>query len=210
MGRGSPSGPLACYRWAMPLWTLVRHGQSEANRDRIFAGHLDSPLTTLGEAQARGAREKLASVRFQRVVSSDLSRAHRTALLLLDGGAPVQPFPELRERYCGTYEGRPYAEAEARGELESIFRAFRARPPGGESLLDVARRALSHLSELDDGRDVLVVCHGALIRAVVGVLDGKPEHEIGAYHPENLEFVSRELPRGALATHLGRLPAAGG
>ncbi len=191
----------------MPLWTLVRHGQSEANRARVFAGHLDSPLTDLGRAQARAARARLATIRFARVVSSDLSRAHDTARLLLDEAAAVETFPELRERFCGAYEGRPYAEAEARGELVSIFRAFRARPPGGESLLDVARRALAHLDRLDDGRDVLVVCHGALIRAVVGVLDGKPEDEIGTYHPDNLEFVARELPRGAFAAALARLPA---
>ncbi len=211
----------------MPTWTFVRHGQSVANATETFAGHTDSPLTSLGRQQAREARPRLAGISFTRALSSDLLRARDTADLLLadfrrgregegegegegkgKGSAitiTISHHGELRERCCGTWENRRFADAEAVGDME-VFRSWTARPPGGESLCEVATRAMRFLDAQDTGDDTLVICHGALIRAVIGVVDGTAPERIGGYKPGNLEFVTRTLARGRFAALLAALP----
>lgn len=196
------------YQWCMPLWTFVRHGESEANRDRWFAGHTDAHLTETGAEQARAARDAVAAVSKARAFSSDLQRARRTAEILLGDppAVPLHSVPELRERSCGDWEGKPWTELVDLDGL-TVLETWSGRPPAGESLRDVAARALAYLASVDDGQDTLVVVHGALIRSVVGVLDGTPPAEIGRWKPANCEVVSRELPTGRMADALKTLPA---
>lgn len=180
----------------MATWTFMRHGQSVGNEEGWFAGWIDPPLTALGEAQARAARNGLQGLAIERVLSSDLVRAHRTAEILVDGmGVAIEATTQLRERSCGEWERRSIAEIEQTGDMP-VFYAWDRGPPGGESLREVAARAMTHLSRVEDGRSTLVVAHGALMRAVIGVVDGKPKDQIGLWKPGNCELVTRELPRG--------------
>jgi broad specificity phosphatase PhoE len=86
---------------------IVRHGQSEANRDNLCGGQSDSPLTELGISQANEAKQLLSSVKFDAVYSSDLQRAARTAEIIW--GSPVpddHQLLDLRERSFGELEGQ--------------------------------------------------------------------------------------------------------
>jgi broad specificity phosphatase PhoE len=189
----------------VPTWSFIRHGQSEANRGGWFAGHVDSPLTRLGETQAVAARSVLAAVDFTRAFASDLQRARRTAELLLQHtGVALQTTPALRERSCGHWERRAITEIEAAGDL-ATFTTWTGRPGGGESLRDTAVRALSFLAAIDDGQNTLVVAHGALLRATLGVLDGMDPTAIGSWRPANCELHIRDYPRGHFAATLARL-----
>jgi broad specificity phosphatase PhoE len=189
----------------MPIWSFMRHAQSVANAEGWYAGMHDAALTERGERQAIEARTELATTPFGRVFSSDLQRARRTADLVLAGrDLTIVQTPALRERSCGAWECRDIAAIEAQGAAEVLL-SFRRRPPGGESLHDVALRALRWLCEVDGPADTLVVAHGALIRSVIGVLDGLPEDRIGAFRPRNCELVRREVPVGHWATLLARL-----
>lgn len=180
----------------MTIWTFLRHGQSRANAEGWFAGQRDSPLTARGEEQAIGARHQLAALAFTRVFASDLQRAWRTAELLLEGRAlPIRRTPRLRERTCGSWEGRSMRELEVTGEAGRM-QAWDGRPPAGESLRDVALRVLAWLSEHDSGEPTLVVAHGALMRSVLGVLDGRPADEIGLWCPGNCHAETREVAPG--------------
>ncbi|MBU6423779.1 MAG: phosphoglycerate mutase family protein, partial [Chloroflexi bacterium] len=77
---------------------FVRHGESEANAARRYAGQADSPLTERGRQQAEAVAAALRGVRLDRVVSSDLSRARDTAAAIArEHGLAVEVFPELRE-----------------------------------------------------------------------------------------------------------------
>ncbi len=195
----------------MAIWTFVRHGQSEANRARRFAGHIDAPLSELGVAQARAARGLLREIPFDRVLTSDLARARDTARILCDGfDVPIEARPALRERHCGVYEGRPYADAEVSGDMARCFHAFDVRPEGGESLADVAARTLKELRRYAGDGGLLVVCHGALMRAVVGVLDGIEPARVGLYAPRNLEFITRRVDRSQVAEAIARMGPAWG
>ena len=174
----------------------MRHAQSVANAEGWYAGTCDAHLTALGERQAVTARAQVAELSFVRVFCSDLQRARRTAELVVDRhGLPIVSTPALRERSCGEWESCAITEIEGDGRAEVLL-SFRERPPGGESLHDVARRALRWLAEVDGPADTLVVAHGALIRSVIGVLDGTPESAIGLYRPKNCEIVRRDLPIG--------------
>lgn len=193
----------------MPTWTFIRHGQSVANAEGWFAGQRDAPLTELGRSQALAARDAMQGLRFDRALCSDLSRAAETAAIIVDGRGPrLEISAALRERSCGSWEGRRIADLEAAGVMSS-FSGWHGRPGGGESLHDVAARVCRLFATLPETDSTLVVSHGALMRAVLGTLDERPEHELGLWHPSNCEVVEREVTAErwqTLASRLSRAP----
>lgn len=195
----------------MATWVFVRHGQSEANRDGWFAGQVDAPLTPLGIAQAEEARERLADFTFQRAVCSDLSRARATAKIIVDGsGLRLVQTAALRERSVGEWARRTIQDVVGAGDLDHHFKPWRGVPPGGESLEQVALRATRWLATLDGDLDTIVVSHGALMRAVLGALDGRPRERIDEWHPTNCEHVVRQVTPGTWGRlHTELVEAAG-
>lgn len=189
----------------MAIWTFIRHGESTANVEEWFAGQIDTPLTEVGRTQAATLRDVLRHAAYDRVFTSDLARARETAAAVVEGrGLELVVTPRLRERSCGDLEGQRVAELQRMG-VHAIFMDFDGRPPGGESLRDVARRVLAYLAEIDaDGR-ALVVSHGAVMRATLGVLDDMPLDRIGHWKVGNCEVVERELPVGTFAARLRTL-----
>lgn len=177
----------------MPAWTFIRHGQSVANAEGWFAGQKDAPLTALGREQAEVARRAVENTDFDRALCSDLSRAHDTARHVLQGrDVPLEVTATLRERTCGTWEGRVIAELEAEGVMPS-FAGWETRPGDGESLRDVALRVCRLFSTMPEVDSTLVVSHGALMRAVIGRVDDTPADDIGAWRPKNCEVVVRDV-----------------
>lgn len=183
----------------MPTWTFVRHGQSVANREGWLAGHYDAPLTEQGEAEAIAARRVLVEPLPARAFCSDLSRAERTARLLLEGQAiPLVVTPRLRERDCGAWERHTLLEIEADPDGRRRMGSWVGKPPSGESLLDVALRAVGWLATIDDAPvDTLVIAHGALMRAVLAAFDQLPRAQLDLGRPGNCEAIRRDAPVGA-------------
>ncbi|MDE3113677.1 MAG: histidine phosphatase family protein [Chloroflexota bacterium] len=159
---------------------LVRHGESEANAARRYAGQADSPLTERGRRQAEAVAAALRGVRFDRVISSDLSRARDTAAIVArDRGLQVEVFPELREVDVGEAEGRPILRRTDNFDVAGGFVQW----PGGESLEQVAARVLSALERIvaaSPGQTLCVVGHGGVTRILVshflGLLPRLYEH----------------------------------
>ncbi len=149
---------------------FVRHGESEANAAQRFAGQADSPLTALGRRQAEAVADALAALRFDRVVSSDLSRARDTAEAIAQRhGLAVETFRELREVDMGAAAGSQFEDARAHPDWTPDFATF-LRWPGGESLDDALSRALSVLGRIvaeSPGRTICVVGHGGITRILV-------------------------------------------
>jgi len=153
---------------------LVRHGSVVGAETRRFIGHLDVPLSPLGEAEAAALARRLASVKLAAAYSSDLSRTRRTAAIL---GAPhgleTVPLPDLREFSMGRWEG--LTAEEIRALDPEAFEAWMAdvgrfQFPGGESLSDVAARAWPALEAIEArhaGGSILVVAHGGPNRIVL-------------------------------------------
>ena len=87
---------------------LVRHGQTDWNKEKKLQGHTDVPLNTVGEEQARELAEVLKDVQFDLAFSSDLLRTKRTAeLITREKKLHIQSTEALRERMFGTLEGGP-------------------------------------------------------------------------------------------------------
>lgn len=184
-------------------WTFVRHAESEANAGGWLAGHTDVGLTERGVAEARALAGRLADVPFDRVLVSDLKRTRDTlALALPDWSGPVHVDPRLRERTIGDWDGQLHRERHA---MELLIQ-WHGRPPGGESLDLLARRALGALDAHDAPMDTLVVTHGGLMRVVLGLLDGHPVDAIGRLRHANCAVESRSVAPGTWARLLAALP----
>ena len=147
---------------------FVRHGESEGNAARIFTGQTDSPLTARGREQAVAVADELAKVKFDRIVSSDLSRTRDTADVIAKGhGLPVEIVPELREINVGDRTGKTFDET--RGLPNWNDDGF-VSWPGGESLDQVLARTLGVIDRLtreSPGKTILIVGHGGVNRILL-------------------------------------------
>ncbi|HEY6423480.1 MAG TPA: histidine phosphatase family protein [Pseudonocardiaceae bacterium] len=165
----------------MTLQRLVlwRHGETDYNAALRMQGQLDSQLTATGLDQARRAAPVLAALPPEVLLSSDLSRAGDTAAVLAaEIGMPLWVDKRLRETHLGNWQGLTHAEVEAR--CPGGLRTWRANPewapPGGETKVEVAGRALQVVAELDAaGHGSAVLCtHGGLIAGLTPLLLGLP------------------------------------
>ena len=165
----------------MPLLILVRHGETDWNRERRWQGHRDLPLTGLGEAQAAAVAERLAHERPDALWSSDLQRAWETAVIIGRAcGLEPRSHPSLREVDVGSWEGLTAAEAAER-DPESHARWLAGLTPwtDGETYAAMGERVLAALERLcathpsADTR-LVIVTHGGPIRAVAGHIVGLP------------------------------------
>ncbi|KAG2008753.1 hypothetical protein CC2G_014147 [Coprinopsis cinerea AmutBmut pab1-1] len=141
--------------------TFIRHGESEDNKKRIWAGWKDAPLSKLGQRQAQAVGEFFANTRFTHIYASDLRRAHDTgkavhSRLQQDPKPPFTVTPLVREQNFGVAEGNAWIvsipEGSTREEQYSqgvypVLWERHEKFDGGESLDDLARRAEEALRE---------------------------------------------------------------
>ena len=147
---------------------FVRHGESEANAARRFAGRTDSPLTERGREQANAVAEALAKVHFDRIVSSPLSRCRDTALAIARRQQlPVDLERDLVEIDVGEKTGLPFDEV--RGLPEWSDDGFVAWPRGEslDQVLERAHRVITRIAAENAGQRVLIVGHGGVTRILM-------------------------------------------
>lgn len=150
---------------------FIRHGQTDWNRDGRIQGSSDVPLNDTGREQARAAETMLEAWSWDAVVSSPLSRARETASIVAAGlGLPLGgAYPELVERDYGPHEGSSSAEVVARWPHRDF--------PGAEPLDAMVERCLRGLARIDadhPDRNVVVVCHGTIMKYTLIRLTGHP------------------------------------
>ena len=156
---------------------LIRHGQTDFNRERRLQGGLPVPLNAHGRAQARALAQYLQPLSIDRIHASPLARADETAQIV---GAALQRTvhhdPRLREIGFGLFEGLTYAQAKARHpQVHRLWQGgyMRYRVPGGESRRDVQRRmhaAWADAAALPDAAAVALVSHGSAIKLLLAHL----------------------------------------
>jgi glucosyl-3-phosphoglycerate phosphatase len=190
---------------------LWRHGRTASNAGRRFQGQLDVPLDEVGRVQAKTAGAQLADEVAGvacRIVSSDLSRAHDTALALSERlGLPVLIDPRLREVYAKDWEGLAHAEIVARDP--ELFAAWRAGEDvaagGGERRSEAGARTETAISEHaagEEGGVLVVVSHGAALRSALERLIGLTAwsgHVFGVLHNAHWADLQRHGERWVLA-----------
>lgn len=170
----------------MPLFVIVRHGQSQWNLENRFTGTTDTPLTDLGRHEAREAGALLKvhqPPNFGIGFTSVLQRAIETMAIILDEigqtDLPIERSEALNERMYGDLQGMNKLEAEAQFGAEQVFRwrrGYEDQPPNGERLSDTHARVVPYfkttiLPHLQAGQAVLVVAHGNSLRALLMELE---------------------------------------
>jgi broad specificity phosphatase PhoE len=121
----------------LPEFYLARHGETAWTISHQHTGRTDIPLTPRGERNASALGKRLHGMVFDKVFTSSLDRARRTAELAGFGGV-VEADPELMEWDYGDYDGKTTAEIR---RLNPTWSLFRDGCPGGESITAVGARA---------------------------------------------------------------------
>lgn len=172
----------------MTHWiTLLRHGESEANKAEILQGQIDSPLSETGKLQARQVSQKWldTGVQFDHLISSPLLRARQTAEIaaeVLGYQEDIEIDPVWMERSFGNLEGKSRSQIQQIVPPVDYFHPFEKIGGTGESQLDLYIRASQGLQQLIHRKSqrILVVSHGALIgKALFSILGITPQ---GHYH----------------------------
>jgi alpha-ribazole phosphatase len=182
---------------------LVRHGQTDWNLAGRYMGQSDVPLNQNGHEQARRLIRQLQAHPFAAIYSSDLGRARETAdIIAATLHLPVNCDARLREINQGEWEGQLVEDIQARyaklWEQRSLDPAS-VRPPGGETVAEVAQRvgaALEDISRLHPGVDVLVISHGLAIATAICKVSAIPVGQAYGFIPDNVQPVWVEWGEG--------------
>jgi len=173
---------------------IIRHGQTDWNVKKLIQGHTDIPLNSEGEKQAIQLSQKLSLVRFDKVFSSDLLRAHKTAeIALIEKNITIETTNLLRERCFGKIEGKT---TQLIHDLEEVLKQMTEQQrkdhkpnPEFESDNEVISRVITFLREVATAYptiNILISSHGGIIRLLLAhfgliKIDQMPLIENGCY-----------------------------
>lgn len=180
---------------------VVRHGETQFNVEKRYAGQTDVPLNERGIEQAKGLAKKLEKEPFDVIVTSSLLRARMTAEQMAEYHKEI-PFVimnEFREVCVGVYEGLTREEVQERyPELwtRNCTRQLDDAPTGGETTRQVDARVakgLAILKEKYPEKRVLLVCHGFVSRVINRQLRGLSFEKMHEFSLGNCEVIQYEL-----------------
>lgn len=162
---------------------LIRHGQTDYNKQRLLQGHKDIALNDFGREQARSVQKRIRTFSPEKIFSSDLIRASETAEILRAGSAlPIVKDARLRERFLGKWEGMSIEklESENKAEWHQYRNGDGSFVPGesGETAIDHRRRIddfFETVKQCSEER-ILVVTHGGslvqMFAYIIGAVAG--------------------------------------
>ena len=131
---------------------IVRHGESETNKQKVFTGQLDIGLSEIGKKQAELVEKYLKAYKIDKIYSSDLKRAYDTALPTAKSkGIKIQTSKNLREIYAGKWEGMSFNNIQ--NEYPDTYSVWRndigkAVCDGGESVKELKERVEKEVSRI--------------------------------------------------------------
>ena len=142
---------------------LIRHGESINNAKRLFTGWTDAPLTEKGRRDAESVRSFLSNFNFDKVYSSDLSRAYETAKIALPSHTPEKT-PLIRELNVGSLENQSVANVSI-----DIINTHNYTPFGGEDFKMLTERVGNFTKSLEcaDYENVAIFTHAGVILAML-------------------------------------------
>ena len=162
---------------------LMRHGETDWNKEGKLQGSADIPLNENGIRLAQETAQALKEIPFEAVYSSPLCRARKTAeLMRLERQIPIFEDARLKEMSFGRYEGNSIYQAahDAENPLYKFIREpenFKAQD--GENFSDVIARAQNFIDEVllpaqKEYSTVLITAHGAFIRCFIRCIENRP------------------------------------
>ncbi|MBY0539148.1 histidine phosphatase family protein [Patescibacteria group bacterium] len=174
---------------------IIRHGKTELNGSGRTTGQLDIPITEEGRGQVETAIKELPND-IVGIYSSDLLRTKQTTdILNRERNLPVTYDARLRERSFGSLDGQEWSAFDPDGSLheKDTQQEYDYRPYGGESAEDVRDRvfaAFKDIAQKENGKSVLIVAHGGVIR-LLHHIHGNEVHEFirnGSIHEFSIDF----------------------
>lgn len=165
---------------------LVRHGETDFNKEQVLQGHTDTLLNKTGFDQAIAASKILAKEKIDIIYSSDLKRTYQTAYIISQVvKKEIKTTPLLRERYFGGFEGLKGEEVKkfyphlsfswTSGLNDSVSRYFKVEED--KSMEERVRKFLNHLKRRHKGEKVILVVHGGIIWTLLRLFNLEKEIE---------------------------------
>ena len=151
---------------------LVRHATNDFV-GRAIAGRAPGVhLNEEGKRQAHGLAERLGTIPIAAIYTSPLERTRETAEPLAARlNITPRALDKLHEIDCGDWTGKTFPELDREREWQLwVTQRTQARPPGGESIIEVQRRAVDAIAQLraeHEGETVVLVSHGDVIKAAL-------------------------------------------
>ena len=171
---------------------LIRHGETNWNKERRVQGQSDSHLTDLGTLQAKELGQRIAHLEFDKIYCSSSLRTRQTAEHAFpESTTEIKYLDELREIFLGPWEGHLYedlaqSEPDSHGHFWEQPHLFRLS--GAESFFELQQRAIDAVAEIEaahrtdsvSGRKVAIVSHGALIKSYLCHVEGRSMDQLWA------------------------------
>ncbi len=179
--------PSLPYKSSKKRIILVRHGETDWNKQGRFQGQIDIPLNQNGKAQAKAASGFLKNISIQKAFSSSLSRPRETAQIILKEhpGIEITLKDNLKEIGHGKWEGK--LESEINSDWPDLLKTWKIFPdkvqmPDGETIKEVSTRSITGWIEicknLKNDETALVVAHDAVNKTILCHLLGLTPSEI--------------------------------
>lgn len=174
----------------MKLYVL-RHGETDYNVEKRISGHVPAKLTELGKQQAIEAGKYLEDKGIEYIYCSPFQRAIDTANLANISHIEMEIDDRLKEVNFGIFEGLPIDTK----EFYVVKHELGHRYPEGETYLEVIYRIYSFIDDLKqtDYECVLVVCHGAILRAFNAYFHDMSNEDFFNYRTKNCQINEYEL-----------------
>ena len=158
---------------------LIRHGETDWNRDQVFRGRIDVALNEVGMTQARAVQESLRQRKIDAIYSSPLSRAFVTAGIVAEKrDVPVQVEEGFTDIDFGKWQGLSHQQVKE--EYNDLYDSWRSQPqevtfPGGECLQEVRRRSMGTLEKViksNPGKTLALVSHRVVLKVLLCAMLG--------------------------------------
>ena len=157
----------------MTTLILVRHGETDWNRDKIFRGRADIPLGNRGKLQAERVGEALTGRPLGALYSSPLQRSVQTAEAIAEHhDLAVTKLDAITDIDYGDWQGKP--DEEVCAAYPELYAQWQSAPhevrfPNGEGLVEVAERSLQAVLNVAAGQtgEIAMVSHRVTLKVVV-------------------------------------------
>lgn len=146
--------------------TLVRHGQTEQNRLGCIQGLKNNYLSDIGRKQCEELKEKLKSEHFDICYMSPLVRTVETALILIGDRVETVVDSRIIERNMGELEGKPRNQYDVSKYWDYSLNCSELGVEPIQSIFQRCQEFLDYILEKHRGQDILIVSHGAPVRAL--------------------------------------------
>lgn len=172
---------------------IARHGKTKWNSMGKMQGQQDSPLTKEGKKQARKLAQVVDTYEIERVVSSPLGRAEKTAKVVSNhANIPMETDDNLKEIDIGRYSGLTKDEVKERNpEFFSRRESnkWTCSWPDGESYKDASERAKEFIENTQQIERTVILAHQSINRVVLGqLLNLSPEEILNMEQKNNVLF----------------------